>query len=267
MYAELTVDIEQRNNVSYISLSGSIDEDTNLSKYLDKINAPVAVINTEGVYRINSCGVRDWVYWIEGLEQKGIQIVLVECAVRIMTHVNTMVNFIGSGAIESFYAPYFCSTCDEAKKILLNVKEVLEKRPIKAPEVRCPKCDHLLEFNDIEDYYFSFLSRMDGRLIDTDLRDSIRRDDAPARDSDIASSPTRDFSPPSGPSGIPDSFPSGTGPGVDSSHPSFSALTGRPLPEVQLKKSVRNIRTILVAIIFLLLIAVGFLLFALMKSR
>lgn len=266
MYAELTVDIEQRNNVSYVSLAGSIDEDTNLSKYIDKINSPVAVINTEGVYRINSCGVRDWVYWIEGLERKGVQVVLVECAVRIMTHVNLMVNFIGSGAIESFYAPYFCTYCDEAKKVLLDVQDVLERKPIQAPEMRCPKCDHLLEFNDIEDYYFSFLSRMDGKLIDPDLRSSIEKDQAPVREPGIASSATTDFSRSSSPSAIPDSFPSGTGPGESSSIPSLSSLTGRPLTGAQPQKTVKSNRTILVTIILLLLVAVGFLIFALTKS-
>ena len=51
-----------------VKLAGVIDEDNELGRLVDKIPAGTAVIDLGEIERINSCGVRDWVNWLDELE-------------------------------------------------------------------------------------------------------------------------------------------------------------------------------------------------------
>ena len=53
--------VHHRDDISYIKLSGVIDEDNELADLVDKIPPGTAVIDLGEIERINSCGVRDWV--------------------------------------------------------------------------------------------------------------------------------------------------------------------------------------------------------------
>jgi anti-anti-sigma regulatory factor len=152
------MDLCHVNQVAHIRLEGYICEDNRLREVVERVNSDVAIINTAGVTRINSAGVREWVKWIEKLEAKGVNNYFVECSPGIMNHVNLVINFIGSGRIVSFYAPYFCPACGVERAVLLELDDLLTRRVETAPKCRCPDCDHLLEFDESEDFFFSFLS-------------------------------------------------------------------------------------------------------------
>lgn len=160
MERRLTVDIEEIQDISHVHLSGFIDEENSLAKVSEKIKGKVVVINTAGVKRINSCGVRDWVRWVEKLGQRGSQVYFTECSTSIMSQVNTTKNFTGSGRIISFFTPYFCTNCSEERDLLLDMNDVVSQGKARAPHRRCSTCDHVLEFNDAEIFYFSFFSWM-----------------------------------------------------------------------------------------------------------
>jgi anti-anti-sigma regulatory factor len=173
MSSRLVVDMKGTDQVAYVKLSGHIDEDNDLNELTKKISQPVVVLNTANVERINSCGVRDWVSWLNELERKGGALYLVECSPAIMTQVNLVNNFIGSGTILSFYAPYFCSGCDTEKMLLIETGEALKSMPFKAPTCRCDQCDHTMDFDDIESSYFAFLSTVNNKPLDPALSDTF----------------------------------------------------------------------------------------------
>jgi anti-anti-sigma regulatory factor len=158
MSSRLVVDLKGTDQAAYVKLSGHIDEDNDLTDLTKKITQQVVVLNTANVERINSCGVRDWVSWLNELDKKGAELYLVECSPAIMTQVNLVNNFIGSGTILSFYSPYFCSGCDSEKMLLIETEEALKNLPFRAPTCRCDQCDHTMDFDDIESSYFAFLS-------------------------------------------------------------------------------------------------------------
>ena len=58
--------------VTFLKIRGVIDEDNALAKSLRRIEGDTVVIDLEGVVRINSCGVRDWVNWLNDLDARGI---------------------------------------------------------------------------------------------------------------------------------------------------------------------------------------------------
>lgn len=149
--------VHQRDDVTYVKLAGVIDEDNELTDLTEKIPSGTVVIDLGEIERINSCGVRDWVNWLGKIEQKGAKVVLVECSPAIVAQINLVNNFTGGGVVKNFFAPYFCPNCDREKVLLIEASE-LGPPPHKAPTCRCDECDGVMDFDDMEDSYFAFLS-------------------------------------------------------------------------------------------------------------
>jgi hypothetical protein len=169
--------------MSYVKLGGVIDEDNELGELVDKIPTGTAVIDLGEIERINSCGVRDWVNWLSKLETNGTRSVLVECSPAIVAQINLVNNFTGSGVVKSFYVPYFCPECDEEKVLLVEATD-MGPPPHEPPTCRCDECDLVMDFDDMPDSYFAFLSNQ-RKLAEPEKINGAMRD--LARGSDSAS--------------------------------------------------------------------------------
>ncbi|HEY3359595.1 MAG TPA: hypothetical protein VGQ83_40470 [Polyangia bacterium] len=150
--------ITQKGEVCYAKLSGVIDEDNQLTSLVDQIPSGTVVINLSEIERINSCGVRDWVNWLGKIEKNGANIILAECSPAIVAQINLVHNFTGGGAVKSFYAPFFCPACDLEKVLLIEAAEMAGQNPPHAPTCRCDECDGVMDFDDMEESYFAFLT-------------------------------------------------------------------------------------------------------------
>jgi anti-anti-sigma regulatory factor len=157
MSQKFQASIQHRGDVSYVKLGGVIDEDNELGDLVDKIPSGTAVIDLGEIERINSCGVRDWVNWLSKLEANGTRSVLVECSPAIVAQINLVNNFTGNGVVKSFYVPYFCPECDEEKVLLVEASD-MGAPPHEPPTCRCDECDLVMDFDDMPDSYFAFLS-------------------------------------------------------------------------------------------------------------
>jgi len=157
MSQKFQASVQHRGDVSYVKLGGVIDEDNELGELVDKIPAGTAVIDLGEIERINSCGVRDWVNWLSKLESNGTRSVLVECSPAIVAQINLVNNFTGNGVVKSFYVPYFCPECDEEKVLLVEAAD-MGPPPHEPPTCRCDECDLVMDFDDMPDSYFAFLS-------------------------------------------------------------------------------------------------------------
>ncbi len=149
--------VHHKDEVTYVKLGGVIDEDNELVELTDRISPGTTVIDLADIERINSCGVRDWVNWLTRIERNGAKVVLVECSPAIVSQINLVNNFTGNGVVKSFYAPYFCPNCEREKVLLVEAGE-LPAHPNRAPICRCDECDGVMDFDDMEDSYFAFLS-------------------------------------------------------------------------------------------------------------
>jgi len=172
MNPKFQVTMHSREDVTYVKLSGVIDEDNELASLGEKIGSGTAVIDVSEIERINACGVRDWVNWLGKVEKNGAKVVLVECSPAIVAQINLVNNFTGQGVVKSFYAPYFCPNCDLEKVLLVETRDLAGVHPFKAPSCRCDECDGPMDFDDMEESYFAFLSN--AKKIVTDSRvDSV----------------------------------------------------------------------------------------------
>jgi anti-anti-sigma regulatory factor len=149
--------VHLKEDVTYVKLGGVIDEDNELGELTEKIPAGTVIIDLSEIDRINSCGVRDWVNWLTRVEKNGSRVVLVECSPSIVAQINLVNNFTGGGVVKSFFAPYFCPNCDREKVLLVEASEMVGG-PSRAPICRCDECDGVMDFDDMEDSYFAFLS-------------------------------------------------------------------------------------------------------------
>ena len=157
MSQKFTAAVHHRDDVTFVKLSGVIDEDNELADLIDKIPPGTAVIDLGEVERINSCGVRDWVNWLGKIEANKTEVVLVECSPAIVAQINLVNNFTGNGVVKSFYVPYFCPECDE-EKVLLSEAADMGPPPHEPPTCRCDECDLVMDFDDMPDSYFAFMS-------------------------------------------------------------------------------------------------------------
>lgn len=199
--------VQHRGDVSFVKLGGVIDEDNELSDLVERIPTGTAVIDLGEIERINSCGVRDWVNWLSKLETNGTRSVLVECSPAIVAQINLVNNFTGNGVVKSFYVPYFCPECDEEKVLLVEASD-MGPPPHEPPTCRCDECDLVMDFDDMPDSYFAFLSNQ-RKMVEPDRINGAMRDLGRGSNADTARSKVRSrASQPNLPSGSKPSVPS-----------------------------------------------------------
>src|SRR6266545_1264777 len=174
MSQKFQASVHHRDDLSFVKLAGVIDEDNELTELTDKIHGRTVVIDLGEVDRINSCGVRDWVNWLGRVEARNVDVVLVECSPAIVAQINLVNNFTGTGVVKSFYVPYFCPECDEEKVLLVESSD-MGPPPHEPPTCRCDECDLVMDFDDMPDSYFAFLSNQ-RKVAESDKINGAMRD-------------------------------------------------------------------------------------------
>jgi DNA-directed RNA polymerase subunit RPC12/RpoP/anti-anti-sigma regulatory factor len=153
----LTINKQILQDELKVELIGAIDEDADF-KELSGLEQKQITFDFRQVNMINSCGIREWIRFLELLPNKS-SITYSNCPQIIIEQINMVHGFFKKGAvIESLYAPYFCESCGKEAKVHLQTEQIKNK---KAPKVDCPHCGHEnAEFDALEAQYFSFLGKV-----------------------------------------------------------------------------------------------------------
>lgn len=172
----LFFDVMERGNLVLVRLDGVINEDNRLQERMAPVGGRKILVHMGKVERINSCGVRDWVLFLQGLEAQGNSVHLIQCSPVVISQVNMVRNFCGArGHVVSFQAPYFCETCDrEHRETFLT--SALGPTP-SAPIALCENCGEPMQFDDLEESYFAFLKDHGSRPVDAEVQSSMNRFD------------------------------------------------------------------------------------------
>ena len=148
--------VEARNGDSLrVALRGEIDENADFSELRAHLRGNVE-LSLEGITRINSCGVREWVNFVRDLG--AIDLTFVACSPAIVTQLNMIYNFRGAARVRSFYAPYVCDACGHEDEKLLDVQNQFPSGPHRVPDYACEQCGAAMEFDDLPERYLSFLN-------------------------------------------------------------------------------------------------------------
>lgn len=152
----LTINKQILQDELNVELIGCIDEDADF-KELIGLEQQTISFDFDKVTMINSCGIREWIKFLESIPES-THIIYKNCPQIIIEQINMVHGFFRKGAsIESFYAPYYCEGCGKENKVHLKSEQVKNR---KAPGIECPKCSEGMEFDAIEAQYFSFLGKV-----------------------------------------------------------------------------------------------------------
>lgn len=155
----VTVKREQKNGLTSIKISGSIDEHVDLRKEIGAMPARVNIVCRE-ISQINSLGVKAWIDFFSKAASSRIQFTFSECPPPIVEQLNYITNFSCNGQVVSVSVPFICENCH--KELRGTVKsEDLKKVAYKLPPIKCPKCNAKAFFDDVPEEYFAFLIRQD----------------------------------------------------------------------------------------------------------
>lgn len=147
-------DISTSADELLVKIDGVIDEDINFTQIVPGSSKRL-VFDFQKCTLINSCGIREWIQFLQKLP-KTLAIEYVNCPQIIIEQVNMVKGFISENAkVKTFYAPYFCETCDKEYTVLLDASQI---KNMKAPEVRCQADQYVMDFDAIPGQYFHFLT-------------------------------------------------------------------------------------------------------------
>ena len=163
--------LQTGNGYTHLKLKGILDEDNLLINLLSQIQGKLLLIDMSEIERINSCGVRDWVNWLNQVQALGITVILLRCSPTVVSQANMVANFAADAFIHSFYAPYVHPDTGEEQNKLILTEDIRSIKPVKAPKFHDEKGVEL-EFDEFEDSYFAFIN--DPRILNYQLSGDIR---------------------------------------------------------------------------------------------
>jgi CheY-like chemotaxis protein len=138
-------------------LRGDFVESVDFTPLVERLQLERRIqLDMAGVRRLNSVGACRWAETVQLL--RGREISFLRCSLEFTSHAAMTTGMLGSGKVESTFAPYACAACGQGELRLLQMAAVLDDRGLRPPVLRCPRCGGDLEFDDIPERYFSFLT-------------------------------------------------------------------------------------------------------------
>ncbi len=145
--------------VSLVRISGEINESFDHRTITAGPAASIVVFDLDGVVRVSSYGLSQWVLALEGL------VADYYCFVRvrppIVDQFNMVRAFAQRGELISLYAPFRCPSCDQVVEQLIDLRRdfaLIETMDF--PPVECPKCKVETELDELPEMYFRHVRAM-----------------------------------------------------------------------------------------------------------
>jgi len=143
-----------------LRLEGALSEDIDFSE-TQFPNEGTLIIELDQLIKINSCGIRNWIKWLEIKKPDQLKLIFRNCPKIFIEQLNVIKGIIPKGSIiESFYVPYYCEKDDSTKKVLYKLNNDFDKKGIKQLKtILCEFCQKPMELDALEHKYFAFLAR------------------------------------------------------------------------------------------------------------
>lgn len=154
MSEALTWSLEEQEHAHRFVMRGEITEEADFSGVVSAAKQRV-VLNLAGVQRINSCGVREWIGFLQRLEGKAETVELELCSPVMVRQLSMIATMRGSAAVTSILVPYFCEECDDERTLPLELPA--GERPTLAETAPCPSCGGQMDLDDTPESYLAFV--------------------------------------------------------------------------------------------------------------
>ena len=154
-FGKLSIDIVQAGTTTVYRFKGEVDESFQ-SKKVPHPKTPQAVFELGAIDNFNSCGIREWIYFIRDIDPS-VKVTFKECSVAMIDQINMVPESKGHASIESFFAPYFSASKGEVNKLITKDQIAAIAKTGKAPAF-ADEGGKPLEFDALEESYFMFLT-------------------------------------------------------------------------------------------------------------
>lgn len=141
---------------SLVRIQGHIDETFQVEELVSSAYG-VLVVDLQGVQRITSFGIREWITALQRL--RADYYCFVNCTPSIVSQLNLVSGFSGKGEVISFFAPYLCRHCNHADTKLLDLRRSDHRQVVASlepPQLDCTECGEESEFDDLPELYFQY---------------------------------------------------------------------------------------------------------------
>jgi anti-anti-sigma regulatory factor/ABC-type transporter Mla MlaB component len=156
--------------ITCLRFVGTIDESFEGKKLAATVKADALILDLGEVKKISSFGIREWVDFVGTAGKAVKQLVLIECAPKVVDQLNMVANFAGEGRVFSFYAPFRCDYCDSEHRALLQVDRDWDAiKAMKLSDRPCPSCSEAMYFDEDPTTFFSYVIGHDKFELDADL--------------------------------------------------------------------------------------------------
>jgi len=147
--------------VTCLRMSGTIDEQFDGKKLAATVKGGTLVLDLGEVRKISSFGCREWVDFVGDAGQRVNDLLLVECAPKVVDQLNMVSQFLGAkGLVFSFYAPYRCDYCDIDRRVLFQVdRDAASIRSLRPSEQLCETCSRPSYFDEEPASFFAYLAQ------------------------------------------------------------------------------------------------------------
>src|SRR4051812_1600140 len=167
---KIAIDKFADGGIVCLRFSGTIDESFEGKKLAATIKAKTLILDLNDIRKISSFGIREWVDFINNVGNHVEEIVLIECAPKVVDQLNMVGNFAGKGRAVSFHAPFRCDYCDNDARVLFQVDRDWEViKSMKPAERACDKCGEPQYFDEDPTTYFSYIVGQGAFELDGDI--------------------------------------------------------------------------------------------------
>ena len=132
-----------------VTISGSIDH---LAQFptLELTSLKTLVLDLKGITGLSSTGMRDWIFWLLGLEKANpaMNLRLENLAFVILRKMGDILRHLPRNLkITSFLMAFTCEHCNHSLDQAFKASDILlaDGTIAKIPEPNCPKCGHRMQ--------------------------------------------------------------------------------------------------------------------------
>lgn len=168
--AKIRLELDTQGDMVTIRPMGVIDEDSQLPLILQTLQQMKPLLKSirfdlAHVRRMNSCGIREWILLMERIGTlapvsfENLSEVFIEQANMLPGVFGKNGGRQGAPVVHSLQIPYHCRSCSKDFSYRFQVEELPRRNGRHgAPARSCPDCSGALDFDWIEDEYFTFLT-------------------------------------------------------------------------------------------------------------
>lgn len=116
------------------------------------------VIDTAGVHRMNSVGVKLWIEYFRSLAAREVPLIFIQCSPVIVEQINLISNFTAGGIVESILLHVACPRCG-LDAVRVAKRADFPEPALAIPEFLCPGCGVPMGLDDDPVEYLAFMRR------------------------------------------------------------------------------------------------------------